>query len=195
MVYFKIMNCKFILSLLFLSFISANIFATDLKVTNITKTDKNINIEFNNNLTLCNFISDNNSLISPYYENKGTKYYYFHFLNRNFKNDIIEQIKSDTVQFPKNDKNIEYKINKCNIVKNPKKVFAFMSIIFNNTVEVQCNIMKGDYGLWVAWPSVKEKDKWNKLFTIKDNELKKDIESALIKFYKQKRDKQNISQK
>ena len=102
------MNCKFILSLLFLSFISANIFATDLKVTNITKTDKNINIEFNNNLTLCNFISDNNSLISPYYENKGTKYYYFHFLNRNFKNDIIEQIKSDTVQFPKNDKNIEY---------------------------------------------------------------------------------------
>ena len=68
-----------------------------------------------------------------------------------------------------------------------------MSVIFNDTIEVQCNIMKGDYGLWIAWPSIKEKDKWNKIFQIKDKKLKKEVETTLIKFYKQKRDNQNIN--
>lgn len=187
------MNFKFILSLLFFVFITTNIFAVELKVTNIVKTDNNVNIEFNSNLTLCNFILDNDSLISPYYENKGTKYYFFYFLNRNFKNQIIDKIKAGTNKFLKSDENIEYKINKCSIVQYPKKIVAFMSVIFNDTIEVQCNMIKGDYGLWVAWPSIKEKDKRNNLFKIKDKKLKKEIETMLIKFYKQKRDNQNIT--
>lgn len=186
-------NFKFILLSLFLFFIYTNIFAKELKVTNIIKTNNNINIEFNNKLTLYNFILDENSLISPYYENNGTKYYFFYFLSRNYKNQIIDKIKSNTKQFLKSNENIDFKINKCNIIQNPKKLIAFMSVIFNDTIEVQCNIMKGDYGLWIAWPSIKEKDKWNKIFQIKDKNLKKEVETTLIKFYKQKRDNQNIN--
>ncbi|MCR4663196.1 MAG: septation protein SpoVG family protein, partial [Endomicrobiaceae bacterium] len=107
--------------------------------------------------------------------------------NRDFKKNIINTI-SNKDNINKNSKEkIEYKINKCNIVKKPKTILAFMSVIFNDNIEVNCNMLKGNYGLWVAWPSVKENNKWTKLFNIKNKELKEEIETKLIKLYKQKR--------
>ena len=62
-----------------------------------------------------------------------------------------------------------------------------MSVIFNNNIEVNCNILNGKYGLWVSWPSIKESNDWRKIFEIKDKSLKDKIETELIKHYKQKR--------
>ena len=62
-----------------------------------------------------------------------------------------------------------------------------MSVIFNDSIEVNCNILNGKYGLWVAWPSIKEKDKWTKIFNIKDKNLKDEIDTELLKFYKKKK--------
>ena len=62
-----------------------------------------------------------------------------------------------------------------------------MSVIFNDNIEISCNILNGKYGLWVAWPSIKEKDKWIKLFNIKNKELKEEIETKLLKLYKPKK--------
>jgi DNA-binding cell septation regulator SpoVG len=125
--------------------------------------------------------------MSPFYENNGNKYYFFYFLDRNLKNDIIDKINNKNNSFSKDNDKIEYKINKCNIVKNPKTILAFMSVIFNDNIEISCNILNGKYGLWVAWPSIKEKDKWIKLFNIKNKELKEEIETKLLKLYKQKK--------
>ena len=43
--------------------------------------------------------------------------------------------------------------------------------------------MDGKNGLWVQWPSQKKEDKWNKIFIIKDKNLKKDIEDKIINKY------------
>ncbi len=162
-------------------------YALDLNLTKITNQNNKINIEFNNTLQLHDFILKDGTLISPYYENNGNKYYFFHFLNRNFKNNIVNKINNKNNTFTNTKEKIEYKINKCNIVKNPKTILAFMSVIFNDNIEINCNILNGKYGLWISWPSIKEKDKWIKIFNIKDKELKEEIENALLKYYKQKK--------
>jgi len=182
------MYFKYLLSLLLIFLLSMEIFSVELKTTKITNTGNKIDIEFNKTLQLKDFKLVDNNLVSPFYESKGNKHYFFYFLNRDFKNNIIKAAKdkSNTI-IESTTVPIEYKINKCNIVKKPKTILAFMSVIFNDTVEINCNILNGKYGLWVAWPAIKEKDKWNKLFEIKDKNLKEEIETKLIKYYKQKK--------
>ena len=178
---------KKFLFLLFLFLFCIEVSAEKLLLTKISNTNNKISIEFNNNLQLHDFTLTDNNLLSPFYENKENKYYFFYFLDRNFKNDIIKKIQSnDTDIVYKNKGKIEYKINKCSIPKQPKKILAFMSVIFNDNIEINCNILKGPYGLWIAWPSIKEQNKWKKLFNIKDKHLKENIEKKLIEHYKQK---------
>ena len=185
---FNIMYFKYFLSLLLIFLFSISVYSAELKATKITNINNKINVEFNNTLQLKNFTLTDNNLVSPFYESKGNKYYFFSFLSRDFKNNIIKAANDKSNKIVDNTKGlIEYKINKCTIVKQPKTILAFMSVIFNDTVEINCNILNGKYGLWVAWPSIKEKDKWNKLFEIKDKNLKEEIETNLIKHYKQKR--------
>ena len=183
------MYLKNFLFLLLIFLFSIEIYSSDLEITKITNINNKINVEFNNTLQLKDFTLSDNNLISPFYENKGNKYYFFYFLNRNLKKEIIEKTNNKNNIIIKNDtkNSIEYKINKCNIVKMPKTILAFMSVIFNDTIEINCNMLNGKYGLWIGWPAIKEKDKWNKLFEIKDKELKEKIEIELIKYYKQKK--------
>ena len=173
--------------LLFILLCSIEIFAANLKVTKLTTANNKINIEFNNTLQFFDFTLESNNLISPFYENKGNKYYFFYFLDRNFKMDIIKIINKKEKINDNSKEKIQYKINKCNIIKNPKTILAFMSVIFNDNIEVNCNILNGKYGLWVAWPSIKEKEKWRKIFNIKDKNLKEEIEVILLKHYKNKK--------
>ena len=115
--------------LLFLFCITS--YASNLNVTKITNKNNKINIEFNNILQLHDFTLTDDNLMSPFYENNGNKYYFFYFLDRNLKKDIIDKINNKNNSFSKDNDKIEYKINKCNIVKNPKTILAFMSVIFN----------------------------------------------------------------
>lgn len=171
--------------LLFLFCITS--YASNLNVTKITSKNSKIDIEFNHTLKLQDFVLVDGNLISPFYESNGNKYYFFYFLDRKLKSNIIEQINNKKNITTGTKEKIEYKINKCNIVKAPKTILAFMSVIFNDNIEINCNILNGKYGLWVAWPSVKEKDVWIKLFDIKDKKLKEEIETNLLKHYKQKK--------
>ena len=181
------MHIKRFLFTLLLFLFCIESYASSLNLTKIVNKNNKINIEFNDTLQLHDFVLADGNLISPFYESNGSKYYFFYFLNRDFKNDIINKLNDKNDNFTKTKNKIEYKINKCNIVKKPKTILAFMSVIFNDTVEINCNILNGKYGLWVAWPSVKEKDNWIKLFNIKDKELKEEIETNLLKYYKQKK--------
>lgn len=181
--YFK----NFFIVLFLLLFFSIDIYAATLNITKLTKTNNKINIEFNNTLQLSDFTLENNNLISPSYESKGNKNYFFYFLNRDFKTSILNAINKKEKINTNSKGKIEYKINKCSIVKNPKTILAFMSVIFNDSIEINCNILNGKYGLWVAWPSIKGKDKWIKIFNIKDKNLKDEIDTELLKFYKKKK--------
>ncbi|MDD5101479.1 MAG: hypothetical protein PHH62_00645 [Endomicrobiaceae bacterium] len=152
-----------------------------------------ISIEFNNTIELhglkLEVADDKDLLISPYYKSKRNQYVYFSFLDRQFKDSIIAEIKSNKKIYKKDYQNIDYKINKFNIIDNPSKAKAFVSVIFNNLLEVQCTILNGKYGLWVQWPSEKQNNKWKKLFIIKDSNLEYNLEKEILKLYHQKKNK------
>lgn len=172
----------------FLSFIfCANIFAQPLEISKIDKSNlSSITIEFNSKLLFENLALKNNTLILPSYKSKNKEYFYFSILDRTLKNNIINEIKSENTEYKTTETKIEYKINKFFIPKEPKTAKAFVSVIFNDKIEVNCTILNGKYGLWVAWPSKKENNKWNKLFYINDKILKEQIEKEILETYGKK---------
>lgn len=81
--------------------------------------------------------------------------------------------------------NVSYKIVKFSKFKKESNLKAFVSISFNDAVQVECKIIDGRNGAWVAWPAVKSKKtgKWNKQFIIIDKKLKETIEQDLLEKY------------
>lgn len=184
---------KFVFVFLFLFFCQKGYCQTfDISFIN-HKNLSDISIEFNNTIELhglkLKIADDKDLLISPYYKSKKNQYDYFSFLDKQFKDRIIAEIKSNKKIYKKEYQNIDYKINKFNIINSSSKAKAFVSVIFNNLLEVQCTILNGKYGLWVQWPSEKQNNKWNKLFIIKDSNLEYNIEKEILQLYHQKKNK------
>ena len=84
------MHIKQFLLILLLFLFCVNSYALDL--TKVTNKNNKINIELNNILYLQDFVLADDKLVSPFYESKGTKYYFFSFLNRKTKQEIINKI-------------------------------------------------------------------------------------------------------
>lgn len=179
---------KLIISL-FVLFLASNLYSQILHITNIEKQDNFINIELNEILEICNLklssVNEKYSIIVPKYQSKTSNYNYFSFLDRSFKDKIINSINNNIVEQTDNDtrNDITYKLNKFNII-NSNILRATFSIIFNDLFEVNATIMNGKNGLWVQWPSLKQQNnKWKKLFIIKDKKLKDAIEKEIINKY------------
>ena len=83
---------RFLFLLLFFLF-ATKVYSAGLEITKVTNVNNKLNVEFNNTLSLKDFTLIDDNLISPFYESKGNKYYFFYFLNRNLKNDIIKMSK------------------------------------------------------------------------------------------------------
>ncbi len=179
---------KLIISL-FVLFLASNLYSQILHITNIEKQDNFISIELNEILEICNLklssVNEKYSIIVPKYQSKTSNYNYFSFLDRSFKDKIINSINNNIVEQTDNDtrNDITYKLNKFNII-NSNILRATFSIIFNDLFEVNATIMNGKNGLWVQWPSLKQQNnKWKKLFIIKDKKLKDAIEKEIINKY------------
>ena len=174
---------------LFILFLASNLYSQILHITNIEKQDNFISIELNEILEICNLklssVNEKYSIIVPKYQSKTSNYNYFSFLDRSFKDKIINLINNNIVEQTDNDtrNDITYKLNKFNII-NSNILRATFSIIFNDLFEVNATIMNGKNGLWVQWPSLKQQNnKWKKLFIIKDKKLKDAIEKEIINKY------------
>ena len=179
---------KLIISL-FVLFLASNLYSQILHITNIEKQDNFISIELNEILEICNLklssVNEKYSIIVPKYQSKTSNYNYFSFLDRSFKDKVINSINNNIVEQTDNDtrNDITYKLNKFNII-NSNILRATFSIIFNDLFEVNATIMNGKNGLWVQWPSLKQQNnKWKKLFIIKDKKLKNAIEKEIINKY------------
>lgn len=187
---------KFIFIFLCL-FFCQNVFCQALDVSFIdAKNLSDISIEFNNTIEIHGLklgkYGNKETLQSPFYKSKNNKYYYFSFLDKKFKENLISEIKSNKNIYKKSTQEIDYKINKFKIINTSSKAKAFVSVIFNDAVEIQCSVLNGKYGLWVQWPSEKRKNKWMKLFIIKDADLKYKIEKEILILYHQKQNTGNM---
>ena len=179
---------KFVI-IFFITLLYSSLYSQPLYITNINRQNDFINIEFNEVLDVYNLklnsINETYSIIVPKYKSETSNYNYFAFLNKNFKDEIINSINKNITKKIDDTVNsdITYKINKFNVI-NSNTLKATFSIIFNDLFEVNATIMNGKNGLWVQWPSAKQPDnKWKKLFIIKDKNLKSKIETEIINKY------------
>ncbi|MDR2860547.1 MAG: hypothetical protein LBV66_01780, partial [Elusimicrobiota bacterium] len=151
------------LLLLFISLLlfAANTFA-EIKITDIKKDNDKFNITLNDSLKIMEITlktdKDGAVLEFPAYINKGKVYKQIIVLRKDFNKNLAAALKNN--QISKSAGDIKFKTGEFEKVKNHKTIAAFCSIIFEDVLEVKCRVMKGKTGFWIAWPSVKQGNKW-----------------------------------
>jgi DNA-binding cell septation regulator SpoVG len=160
--------------------LSSVLFA-DLKITRIQKTAEFYEVVLNNDIKISNIFLRDNVLEFPKYKNKNKIYKQIAVLRTNFKNYLLDVLLTNNTFSGKCI--TSFKINKMSVLKDNKYIKAFASIIFDDDIEVECRIMNGKKGLWIAWPSDLKCGIWVKNFTFINKSLQKNIEKKLIADY------------
>ncbi|MDR1196642.1 MAG: SpoVG family protein [Endomicrobium sp.] len=176
---------------LFLCYLSS-LFASELKITKISTENNSYNIVLNNAITINNIALKNKNDIKiiefPVYVGKGKIYEQFSVLNREYSLHMASSIFENKIYDFKGE--TSFKINKFSPVKKDGNIKAFASVIFEDVLEVECRVMKGKRGLWVAWPANKTPEGWKADFIFVDKELKKRVENDLIRRYHKENERQ-----
>lgn len=158
-----------------------------LKITEISTKDSKFNITLNNSIQILNIELQDNELKFPIYKSKNKQYKQIFVLKRDFKVYLKDSLLENKVF--SNTESISFNINKLYKLKNNTTVKAFASIVFDNEIEVECRIMQGKSGLWIAWPSTKINNKWVKNFKFINKSLQKEVETKLIVDYTKNHEK------
>ncbi|MDR2427994.1 MAG: SpoVG family protein [Endomicrobium sp.] len=153
----------------------------DLKITKIQKPAEFYEVVLNNDIKISNIFLRDNVLEFPKYKNKNKTYKQITVLKRDFKNYLLDALLNNNTFSGKCI--TSFKINKMSVLKNNKSIKAVVSIIFDDDIEVECRIMNGKKGLWIAWPSDLKHGIWIKNFTFINKDLQKNIEKKLITDY------------
>lgn len=81
----------------------------------------------------------------------------------------------------------KYKLGKFSpYTRSTSSLKVFASVIFEDVLEIECKVMEGRHGPWIAWPSRKDvtTGKWVKQVVFKSKEYQKQIEQELLNRYK-----------
>ncbi len=80
---------------------------------------------------------------------------------------------------------LKYRISKFKKISSPSKINIVASVVFNESIEIECKVIEGRNGPWVLWPSEKRKDigRWRKQIVITDYSLRESVERDLIERY------------
>jgi DNA-binding cell septation regulator SpoVG len=159
---------------------SSALFA-DMKITKIKKNAQIYDIVLNNDIKILNIFLKNNQLEFPQYKSKHKIYHQFSILKRDFRNYLLDALVYDKTSLGQYI--TSFKVNKISVLKNNKPTKAFASVIFGDDIEVECRIVSGRNGLWVAWPSNLKNDIWVKNFMFINKNLQKQVEKKLITDY------------
>ncbi len=187
-----------IITFFYILFFSSIVLSKQVYITSVEKTGQNEYSITLNDLVIIKDIKlkktkigqrEFSSLEFPTYVSKSGKTYpQVVILSRELNEKILNSINSmKSEDISQKDKELNFKIGKYSPYRRSKsslKVFA--SIIFADVVEIECKIMEGKKGPWIAWPSRKDtnSNKWIKQVSFKSKEYKKKVESELLNRYK-----------
>ena len=132
-------------------------------------------------------ISGRTSLKFPEYVSKrGRIYPQVKVLDPATEKEIISAVRKKEPSSETSNK-ISFKISKFSLFNrsSSSKLKAFCSVVFNNKIEIECKVMEGKWGPWISWPARPPEGggKWIQQVEIKDRNLAKVIEKALVSRY------------
>ncbi|MBN1384428.1 MAG: septation protein SpoVG family protein [Elusimicrobia bacterium] len=119
-----------------------------------------------------------------YVSEKGKEYPQFEPLTEQAKEEIKNAVINGKAS-EKSSKKITYKISKFTRYNGKSALKVFCAVDFNNSVRVECKIMEGKDGPWVAWPSRKLKNGERIRQVVIKKKIRKFIEADLIRRYRE----------
>ncbi len=80
---------------------------------------------------------------------------------------------------------VRYAVTRFSRFRKNSRLKAFATVSFNNAIEVECKVMHGRNGPWIAWPARPDArgGRWMKQVVIADKRLKETIEADLLERY------------
>ena len=80
---------------------------------------------------------------------------------------------------------LSYKITRFSPYNQPSSARVFCAVAINGAIEIECRVMEGNYGPWIAWPARKSEEtgSYIKQVIITNEALRQAIEKALLKKY------------
>ena len=161
----------------------------DLSVSGVFVRDGFYKVSFNGSFSVSDITlktaGSETEIVFPSYKDKNQ----VAVLKREHKKRFAKDIKENKVSGPVPATAVKFKINKFSPVKNLKQTLAFASVIFEDVLEVECRILSGRNGLWVAWPAANKNGVWKKQFEFIDKSLKREVEGKLLERYENEKSK------
>ncbi|MCL2389172.1 MAG: SpoVG family protein [Elusimicrobia bacterium] len=181
---------RFMLALFFLLCFAQYGFCQSLRVTGISKDNNIFDITFNNALLvrgarLFTMHGQTNVLFHERQDLARNRRQFF-ITNRNFRNYLVSALENDTTEAEVSAESVSFRIIKFNRV-NFQHTRALASVVFNNSLEVECRVMESSRGLWISWPASPQDGTWERSFAITDENLRAKVEAALLIKYKNER--------
>ena len=179
---------KKILSAIFFLIIGlASCFASELAVTNVYQSSGTYNITFNNSLEVKSLklkkVGDNYFVVVPEYVSKNKRVYQqARFLTKEVNIAVIDAIR-DGKTSDNSALKLEYSVKKISQYQKKSKLKAFVTIVFNEALELEFKLISTKNGLWLAPASIKTGDKYKQIVNILDKDLGATIEREVIDKY------------
>lgn len=174
------------------------IYVTEIS-TNIVKNEKIFRIVLNNAIEINDIkikkYSSSNIIVYPYYisETTGKEFKQVRVVSAQAKKAIEDAIfNNKTCKEIPSFGPMSFNITKLRLHnKKGSPVKAFVTVVFNDAIEVEVRVMSGKYGLWVAYPTRNittekiQKPQWLQQFNIIDKELKQKVNTAILNRYRE----------
>ena len=122
-----------------------------------------------------------------YISKRGKAYPQIIVLDKQLQERIIKAITTLTPEKPTTKIEPSFEINKFTpYTRTTSSLKVFASVVFENSLEIECRVMEGKRGPWIAWPARKDQitNKWIQQVTFTSKEYKKKIEQSLLSKYK-----------
>jgi DNA-binding cell septation regulator SpoVG len=121
-----------------------------------------------------------------YVSKRGKIYPQVTVLSKDLTDRITSSILTSKVEQLPSPVEPSYKINKFSPFKRAgSKLKIFASVIFANSLEIECKVMEGNKGPWISWPAKKDEStgKYKKQVVFKSKEYQKKVEKELLSKY------------
>jgi len=122
-----------------------------------------------------------------YISKHGKAYPQIIALNKQLQQRIIKAITTLTPEKSSTKVEPSFTINKFTpYTKATSSLKVFASVVFENSLEIECRVMERNRNAWVVWPARKDQitNKWIPQVAFTSKEYKKKIEQSLLSKYK-----------
>lgn len=121
----------------------------------------------------------------PEYVSKAGKIYPQVALLTRRANEVFKKAVDNEAPTSKDSSKLNFRIIKFSEYKRKSSLKVFATVLFNDCIEIECRVMEGRYGPWIAWPAYKDEasKKWIKQVVFTDSNFERKVERALLRKY------------